>query len=301
MNRDRIILNREEVIENIKNSYTRNEIAEKCGCSKDKVLQYVKENNLYELYCNQLKIKYVPYIQHYCEICGSKHHVNTLCGKYLCKKHYNQIYRKGYIYDTIYDPNQFSFDDDYCYITIKDKKYSIDREDYDKISKYKWHVDVGGYCVTKGSEISKGKNIDISNVIFDDYKNMYDHINNDRTNNKKINLRKITTQQNAMNMSVKNTNTTGVTGIIKRVSSGKWVSRITYNYKNISLGNYVSFNEAVIARIKGECKYFKEYGNNYNIDTKLIELTFKSLDDNNTYHITATLEDNPKINLEKIS
>lgn len=160
-----------------------------------------------------------------------------------------------------------------------------------KIKQYKWYISAG-YAVTKG--INPNSGIDISNVIFDDYDSMFDHINHNRLDNRKCNLRKTTAQKNAMNMGKKNANTSGVTGVTsKKVKEGiKWYAVITYKYKPIWLGCYDTFEEAVTARILGESEYFKEYSPNYNIDTNSIIIEFLDKDDNQFKIIETDLNKN---------
>ena len=274
------------------------QIAEKCSCGKCKVRTYIKENGLYQLYCEHLKIPYKEYIPIECEICGSTHNVNALHGKYYCKKHYNQMYRYGKECKTIYDKNDYEITDDTTNIIIRDKYQNIicnsiiDTEDLDKVNKYKWYESYG-YCVTKG--INKINGIDICNVIFNDYTNIYDHINNNRLDNRKENLRVVTSQQNAMNMSIKTTNKSGVAGVKKqqyrKVLTGKWTATITYKYKPIWLGVYDTFDEAVMSRLMGECRYFKEYSNNYNSLSNTIKLEYLSKQDNLIHVIEIDLNE----------
>ena len=43
------------------------------------------------------------------------------------------------------------------------------------------------------------------------------------------------------------------------ISSGKWTANIGYQRKQIHLGSFNDFEDAVIARQEAEKKYFKEY------------------------------------------
>lgn len=287
---ERIHLDKEKVIYAITHTKNRKELSEMCNCGVNKIIDFIRENNLYKYYCEQRNIKYDSDKDlHACEICGSIHGVHRLNGIYYCKKHYNHMYRFGKIIDhTIYTPNEFIFEDDICKIVIRDKNQEIngyciiDTEDYDKIKDLKWYI-TNGYCVTKG--IDKNNSIDISNVIFNTVgKEMYDHQNHDRLDNRKINLRSVTSHQNAINMGKKITNTSGVTGVqLQSPCHNRWQATLMYNYKVVWLGSYVAFNEAVVARLKGEIDYFKEYSPNYAMDEGIYKLKFISKDDNETY------------------
>lgn len=66
---------------------------------------------------------------------------------------------------------------------------------------------------------------------------MIDHINRIKTDNRKINLRKADRQLNSLNRDSK--------GASFDKSSGKWMSQIMINGKNISLGRFKTESEAM--------------------------------------------------------
>ena len=78
-------------------------------------------------------------------------------------------------------------------------------------------------------------------------------------NNRKENLRICTPQENARNSSEKSTNTSGFSGVSYSKQSNKWRARITVSGKEVLLGRYKDFEQAVWARYEGEQKYFGEF------------------------------------------
>jgi hypothetical protein len=60
------------------------------------------------------------------------------------------------------------------------------------------------------------------------------------------------------NRGVSSINTTGVTGVY-RMPKDRWRARIVVDGKNLSLGCFPSFEEAVAARKAAEAKYHGEY------------------------------------------
>jgi len=84
-------------------------------------------------------------------------------------------------------------------------------------------------------------------------KNDTDHINQDKLDNRKANLRIVTHQQNMTNQKVRK-NQTGIKGVYK-VKSG-YVAKIKANYQLIHLGTYATLSEAQQARKLGEIKYW---------------------------------------------
>lgn len=96
-----------------------------------------------------------------------------------------------------------------------------------------------------------------------------DHIHGiqTRNDNRKSNLRIATHSQNMMNVGIRRTNTSGVTGVDFVRCKNKWRSRISKNNVTYDLGLYDDFNDAVEVRKRSEEKYHKEfsYENSQNI------------------------------------
>ena len=276
---------------------TLKEMAELCGCGCDKLRKYMKSNGLYKYYCEEHHIKYNPENDNMvCSECGDNTDVQRLHGIPYCKRHYLQMLRHGKILkSTIYDRNEIITDGNVARIIIKNVKQEvigesiIDSEDVDKIKDYKWYISAK-YCITKA--INPYSGTDIANVIFNDFENKYDHINHNRLDNRKINLRPVTSHQNDMNMGKKNTNTSGVTGVSRErcCKTTKWTAVITYNYKSRWLGSYESFDDAVKARLKGEIKFFGEYSPNYDPDSGTVQLNYFSPTDNQNHFVEYSLE-----------
>lgn len=83
-----------------------------------------------------------------------------------------------------------------------------------------------------------------------------DHINRNKKDNRIINLRLTNKSVNAFNSKIRNTNTSGVTGVWFRKDTKKWVAEIKVNYKKITLGSFKNKSEAIKARSKAEAEYY---------------------------------------------
>lgn len=57
------------------------------------------------------------------------------------------------------------------------------------------------------------------------------------------------------NRKLSKANTSGKTGVSYSESKGTWTAYITVNYKNIYLGDFTKFEDAVSARLFAEKKY----------------------------------------------
>lgn len=145
--------------------------------------------------------------------------------------------------------------------TTKGEEFYFDLEDYDLIKDYCWRVKSDGYIVSS-IYINQNykKQIFMHRIIMGcNDELLIDHINHIKKDNRKINLRKVTDQQNNMNNYIRKDNNSGVTGVFFDKKRFLWVAQIRFNKKAIYLGSYVNFNDAVKAREQAEEKYFCEY------------------------------------------
>lgn len=88
-------------------------------------------------------------------------------------------------------------------------------------------------------------------------KNEIDHVDNNRINNRWENLREATRIENSRNRPFETSS--GVIGVSWHKQRNKWRARITVNRKEIHLGYFLNFNEAVKVRKDAENKYFGEF------------------------------------------
>jgi len=82
-----------------------------------------------------------------------------------------------------------------------------------------------------------------------------DHINHVRDDNRFSNLRSVSRVENGMNQSLSSANKSGVIGVGWKKKNNKWYASITVEQKQIHLGLFVEFHEAVNARKNAEVLY----------------------------------------------
>ena len=144
------------------------------------------------------------------------------------------------------------------YISNNDEFY-FDLEDYDKIKNHCWLKNKDGYIITNNKNKKLRSLHRIVMGVSDDF--VVDHIHGEgsRHDNRKSNLRIATKQENNRNRKLCSTNTSGVTGVTFDKSRNKWCAQIVVNNKNIHLGRFNNFEDAVKARKEAEEKYFGEF------------------------------------------
>ena len=146
------------------------------------------------------------------------------------------------VYGTIPDGTRFCIDADMVEI-IKDKKFYRCRQGY-------------------GSEyLTDCHGIKLHEYLYP-HKEGYeiDHINLNTFDNRRCNIRYCTHQQNQMNQPIQKNNTSGVSGVSWYAPRGKFRARIKISQREIHLGYYGTFEEAVQARNVGMGCMFGEYG-----------------------------------------
>ena len=145
------------------------------------------------------------------------------------------------------------------YTSNTNKEFLIDYDDYEKIKNYCWYETKQGYIATR-EPINK-KIILLHKFIFSQ-NGTIDHINRNRKDNRKQNLRIVTIQQNTMNKSLQKNNKSGQCGVFYSKDRNKWVSQLTYNKHKI-MKRFNTKEEAIEYRKSLETKYFGEYAPKY--------------------------------------
>ena len=141
------------------------------------------------------------------------------------------------------------------------EEFLCDIEDWNYAKNICWYKNNTGYA---RGELD-GKMVLFHNYIFDidtDSDIEIDHIHGNRLDNRRSELRICNRNKNALNKGLYKNNTSGVTGVSWHKQQNKWSAYIQIEHKNIHLGLFNNFDEAVNARLMAEQKYFKEYSRN---------------------------------------
>lgn len=137
----------------------------------------------------------------------------------------------------------------------------IDDDDYDLIAKYSWSIDSNGYARHNlYIQNQKYKRITIHRLVMNAKINQQiDHINGNKLDNRKHNLRFCDKYQNAMNCKIHKHNTSGYKGVCWHKQSKKWRAYIVINDKQLSLGLFNNKKQAANAYNKKAKELFGEF------------------------------------------
>ena len=145
-----------------------------------------------------------------------------------------------------------------------DKRFIIDDEDFERVTVHKWYVVKTGYIMRSYSlgyfdGKQKHKTVALHRFImgFPEGKEI-DHIDRDKLNNSKKNLRIVTRSQNNMNRD-KTPHSSRFKGVCHRSRANRWEANIKINRKRVYIGLYETEIEAALAYNQKAIELHGEY------------------------------------------
>jgi hypothetical protein len=138
----------------------------------------------------------------------------------------------------------------------------LDADDYDRIIKSHWWVQVKGdtfYAEAVSKINGKWKHVKMHREILGLVRgdgNMVDHKNRNGLDNRKSNMRLSTKSSNGYNCKMKSHNTSGYRGVHWSKAASKWQTRIGVNGSPKYLGCYVDIIEAASEYDKASIKFW---------------------------------------------
>jgi hypothetical protein len=183
------------------------------------------------------------------EGCNGKHR----CKGY-CSKHYQQYLKYGEI------RKEFELNgvnkNGIVFIYIGDKVTYVDMEDYNRIKSFRWYIDKDGYVVG----YVNGKMVKLHRFITDcPQDKVVDHINRNKLDNRKSNLRICSVKDNNKNHSKSCNNKSGYKNIYKVKNRELWKVAIRADgneyvkyFKLDELNQAIEWRNEVLKRVHGE-------------------------------------------------
>lgn len=135
--------------------------------------------------------------------------------------------------------------------------------DFDIVCDKTWKVNVAGYaCSTKYGAMHRY-------IMGNPSDKLVDHVNGDRLDNRRENLRLVSNLENAWNSKPYKNSTSKYKGVCWNKRMGKWVTQIVFKGKLVYSKSFISEDEAGKAYNKEIIKYHREFAklNNINDNT----------------------------------
>jgi hypothetical protein len=126
--------------------------------------------------------------------------------------------------------------------------FQIDEQDLELVQSYTWHVSDGYVSSNVKKPNGTWKRLKLHRLLMNPGKMQVDHINNDKTDNRRNNLRLCTQAENVRNASKYSSNTSGVIGVCWHKQHKKWAAVIRLNRKATHLGLFDDLAEAAHVR-----------------------------------------------------
>ena len=158
------------------------------------------------------------------------------------------------------------------------KRAIVDDEDFERVNQLKWYLSDRGYAIHKTRTIVYkqrkdkicpptfvGKQIRMHRFILGTCKDkVTDHINGDKLDNRRENLRYCTQSENLMNQKIRKDNTSGYKGV-RITRQGHFHARIQTHGKQLHLGHFKSLTEAAEAYNEAAKRYHGNFARLNNI------------------------------------
>ena len=177
--------------------------------------------------------------------------------KGYCNAHATQLRVWGEIRRCRRDRNTYEIKDGYAEIILTDinleekARAIIDIDDVERCKPYKWVIRGDGYVSAK----IEGKGVKLHRFINKTPKGKHtDHLNRDRLDNRKSNLKTLEQNDNNKNKGKYKSNKTGKTGVL--LHGGRYYASMKYNKINYKLGSFDNFEDAKKAREEAEIKFY---------------------------------------------
>lgn len=135
----------------------------------------------------------------------------------------------------------------------------VDKEDAEILLSHTWTITAHGYAIRSFTSEGKRKYTYLHREVLNFPTGLVDHINMDKLDNRKENLRVCTKAENARNSSKSKNNTSGYKGVYLNKRTNSWMAAIIVNRKQLHLGYFKNKLDAALAYNEAALIHHGEY------------------------------------------
>ncbi len=147
--------------------------------------------------------------------------------------------------------------------TKKRQEILVDDEDYETLNKYSWYIQTNGYVRHDTKNKKVRLMLTMHRLVMKAKKGQFvDHINLNKLDNRKSNLRFCTSSQNSIHIPKSRKTKSGFKGVFwypNNCKSRPWQVGIGVKRKYLYIGNYATVEEAALAYNEAALKYHGKF------------------------------------------
>lgn len=140
------------------------------------------------------------------------------------------------------------------FLVLENPNVQLDQEDLLTYGFYKAYMHDGYVMLSY-----QGKKVMLHRLVMGMPNCQIDHINRDRADNRKSNLRLVTNQQNSFNSTTGINNSSGYKGVSWSKAAKAWEARLMLNGRSVYLGLHRTKEEAAARYNEAAAHFFGEY------------------------------------------
>ena len=147
-------------------------------------------------------------------------------------------------------------------IAIKnsDEPAIVDDSDYEYVSRFRWALHPKGYAQRTVAAGLKHRTVLMHREIMNTPKGLQtDHVNLNKLDNRKSNLRVCTSSENKQNQRAYANNKSGYKGVSWNANKKKWTAQIKAGGRVRNLGSFLALEDAARTYDLAASRYFGEY------------------------------------------